>query len=142
MKLKLSYICCYIKGVRQANRQTDTSYQNYPASFTKNFTSNLMSAKKSQRITVNGRNLQFLQNLAEQMDETDLTATLSYLLTDVRCLGYQIGQKPQPQPLQAPLGYSFDTSTFEKVAPIPDVDRNYQETDPIISRLANLLEEF
>lgn len=101
-----------------------------------------MSAKKSQRITISGRNLQFLQNLAEQMDESDLTATLSYLLTDVRCLGYQIGQKPQPQPQQAPLGYAFDTSTFEKAVTLPDVERNYQETDPVIARLANLLEEF
>lgn len=100
-----------------------------------------MSAKKSQRITISGRNLQFLQNLAEQMDETDLTAALSYLLTDVRCLGYGIGNKPQPQPLQTPIGYSFDPSTFEKATPIPEVDRNYSE-DPIIARLANLLEEF
>lgn len=100
-----------------------------------------MSAKKSQRITISGRNLQFLQNLAEQMDETDLTATLSYLLTDVRCLGYAIGQKSQPQPQQVPLGYSFDTSTFESAIPIPDVDRNYSE-DPIIARMSQLIEEF
>ncbi len=101
-----------------------------------------MSAKKSQRLSISGRNLQFLQNLAEQMDETDLTATLSYLLTDVRCLGYAIGQKPQSQPQQTSLGYTFDTSTFEKTSPIPDIDRNYQETDPVIARLSTLLEEF
>ena len=102
-----------------------------------------MSAK-SQRITVSGRNLQFLQNLAEQMDETDLTATLSYLLTDVRCLGYQIGNKPQPQPQpqQAPLGYSFDTSTFEPAfAPLQD-NQNTVEIDPVIARMASLIEEF
>lgn len=97
---------------------------------------------KSKRISVSGRNLQFLQQLSHDMDESNLTEVLSYLLTDVRLLNYQIGNKPQPQPQQAPLGYAFDTSTFEKTVPIPDVDRNYQETDPIISRLANLIEEF
>jgi len=96
-----------------------------------------MSARKSQRISISGRNLQFLQNLAEQMDENDLTAALSYLLTDVRCLGYAIGQKPAPQPQQAPIGYSFDSSTFEqklepKFEPIPD---NQNVVDPLLERL-------
>ena len=102
-----------------------------------------MSVQKSQRITVSGRNLQFLQQLSHDMDESNLTEVLSYLLTDVRLLNYQIGNKPQPQPqpLQAPIGYSFDPRSFEKAAPIPEVDRNYSE-DPIIARLSSLIEEF
>jgi len=92
-----------------------------------------MSARKSQRISISGRNLQFLQNLAEQMDENDLTAALSYLLTDVRCLGYAIGNKPAPHPQQAPIGYSFDPSTFERVVPIPEQNQNH--IDPTIQRL-------
>jgi hypothetical protein len=93
-----------------------------------------MSAHKSQRITVSGRNLQFLQQLSHDMDEQSLTEVLSYLLTDVRLLNYQIGNKPAPMPItQAPIGYSFDTSTFERAAPVPDVDRNY--IDPTIQRL-------
>lgn len=95
----------------------------------------------SKRITVSGRNLQFLQQLSHDMDESNLTEVLSYLLTDVRLLNYQIGNKPQPQPLQAPIGYSFDPSSFERAAPIQEVDRNYSE-DPIIARMANLIEEF
>ncbi|MGI8501126.1 MAG: hypothetical protein ACR2LR_08290 [Hassallia sp.] len=102
-----------------------------------------MSAQKSQRFSISGRNLQFLKTVAAQMDETDLSAVLSYLLTDVRCLGWRVGEKPQPQPQsqQAPIGYSFDPSTFERVAPIPEQNQNVSE-DPIISRLAALLEEF
>lgn len=95
-----------------------------------------MSAQKSQRITVSGRNLQFLQQLSYDMDEQSLTEVLSYLLTDVRLLNYQIGNKPAPMPItQAPIGYSFDTSTFERVAPIPDTDRNHFEVDATIQRL-------
>ena len=100
-----------------------------------------MSAKKSQRFSISGRNLQFLKTIAQQMDETDLSAALSYLLTDVRCLGWRVGDKHQPQPLQAPLGYNFDPSTFERVAPIPEQNQNYSE-DPIIARFASLIEEF
>lgn len=101
-----------------------------------------MSAKKSQRFSISGRNLQFLQNLAEQMDEIDITAALSYLLTDVRCLGYAIGQKPQPQPQpqRSPLGYNFEPA-FEAIAPIQEQTQNYSE-DPIIARFASLIEEF
>jgi hypothetical protein len=100
---------------------------------------------KSQRITVSGRNLQFLQQLSQDMDENSLTEVLSYLLTDIRLLNYQIGNKPSPvppQPQQTSLGYSFDSSTFERFATIPDVDRNYQESDPIIARMSQLIEEF
>jgi hypothetical protein len=98
---------------------------------------------KSQRITVSGRNLQFLQQLSQDMDENSLTEVLSYLLTDIRLLNYQIGNKPAPtpqQPQQASLGYSFDPSTFEHST--PDINRNYQEIDPIIARFATLIEEF
>ncbi len=99
---------------------------------------------KSTRITVSGRNLQFLQELSEQMDEPNLAAVMTYLLTDIRGLGYTFGTKapqPQLQQTQAPIGY-FDPSTFERAATIPDVNRNYTEQDPIISRLASLIEEF
>ena len=105
-----------------------------------------MPTNKSQRITVSGRNLKFLRTLALQMDETNLTEVLSYLLTDVRCLGYAIGNKPtptpQPQPQQTSIGYAFDPATFEPAFPKPDVDRNHLETDPIIRRMADLIEEF
>ena len=95
-----------------------------------------MSANKSQRITISGRNLQFLQELSEQMDEPNLAAVMTYLLTDIRGLGYKFGDKPAPQPqLQAPIGYSFDTSTFEPAfAPLQE-NQNVVEIDPTIQRL-------
>ena len=89
---------------------------------------------KSQRITVSGRNLQFLQQLSQDMDENSLTEMLSYLLTDIRLLNYQIGNKPAPTPQpQSPIGYSFDTSTFEPAfAPLQE---NQNVVDPTIQRL-------
>ena len=99
---------------------------------------------KSQRITVSGRNLKFLRTLAEQMDETNLTEVLSYLLTDVRCLGYAIGNKPMPTPTpqQSHIGYAFEPASFEPAFTINhDVDRNYH-VDPLIARMASLIEEF
>jgi len=107
-----------------------------------------MSAKKSQRITVSGRNLEFLHQLSSDMDESDLTKVCEYLLTDVRLLNYQIGNKisqPQPQQpqLQTPIGYSFDTSSFEP-AFIPTHEENHinNQTDEVILRLASLIENF
>lgn len=103
---------------------------------------------KSKRITVSGRNLQFLQQLSRDMDESNLTEALSYLLADIRLLNYQIGNKPaqQPQQAQTPIGYAFDPATFEP-AFVPNIDgdrheRNHIEIDPIISRMASLIEEF
>ncbi|MBW4449190.1 MAG: hypothetical protein KME22_03915 [Hassallia sp. WJT32-NPBG1] len=115
---------------------------------------------KSTRITISGRNLQFLQELAEQMDESNLASVMTYLLTDIRGLGYKFGDKPAPtapQP-QAPIGYSFNPSAFEPAfAPIRESDtvgalrdgqrpaagdRNQLEIDPIIARMASLIEEF
>jgi hypothetical protein len=90
---------------------------------------------KSQRISVSGRNLQFLQQLSQDMDENSLTEVLSYLLTDIRLLNYQIGNKPAPtpQPQQTSLGYSFDTSIFEPAfAPLQN---NENAIDPTIQRL-------
>jgi hypothetical protein len=96
-----------------------------------------MSAQKSQRITVSGRNLQFLQQLSQDMDEQSLTEVLSYLLTDVRLLNYQIGNKPAPMPQQTSIGYTFEPA----FAPIPD-NHNVLEIDPIIARMSQLIEEF
>lgn len=98
---------------------------------------------KSQRLTIRPHNIQFLQILAAQMGISDLSEALNYLLLDCKGLGYTFGNKPQPQPqpLQAPIGYSFDATTFEKVTPIQEADRNYSE-DPIIARLSSLIEEF
>jgi hypothetical protein len=99
---------------------------------------------KSIRISVGGRNLQFLRELSEQMDEPDLGAVMAYLLADVRCLNYAIGNKPphQPQQQTAPLGYSFNISTFEPaIAPSQD-NQNTVEIDPVIARMASLIEEF
>ncbi|MBW4450049.1 MAG: hypothetical protein KME38_25255 [Spirirestis rafaelensis WJT71-NPBG6] len=90
---------------------------------------------KSIRITVSGRNLKFLQELSEQMDEPNLAAVMTYLLTDIRGLKYRFGDKPAPVPqqAQAPIGYAFDTSTFEPAfAPIPN---NQNAVDPTIQRL-------
>jgi hypothetical protein len=100
---------------------------------------------KSTRITISGRNFLFLQELAEQMDEPNLAAVMTYLLTDIRGLGYKFGDKPAPtapQP-QVPIGYAFTPPAFESAFPERDRnERNYQETDPVIARLSNLIEEF
>jgi hypothetical protein len=95
---------------------------------------------KSQRISVSGRNLQFLQQLSQDMDESSLTEVLHYLLTDIRLLNYQIGNKPAPVPQTVPIG--FDSSTFEPFQPafVPNIDgdhneRNHIEIDPTIQRL-------
>lgn len=97
-----------------------------------------MSANKSQRFSISGRNLQFLKTVAEQMDETDLSAALSYLLTDVRCLGWRVGDKPAPQPItQAPLGYSLNayepTPNFE--ADRNQLEETFSAPDPLLERL-------
>jgi len=103
---------------------------------------------KSTRITISGRNLRFLQQLSDQMDEPNLAAVMTYLLTDIRGLGYKFGDKPAPTPTlqpQAPIGYSFNPSAFERVAPVRESDRNernYIESDPVIARMASLIEEF
>jgi len=76
------------------------------------------------------------------MGITDLSEALNYLLLDVKGLNYQFGDKPAPQPQKTPIGYSFyDPTTFETVTPVLDGDRNHLE-DPVISRLASLIEEF
>lgn len=102
-----------------------------------------MQTSKSQRFTISGRNLQFLKTIAEQMDETDLSAVLSYLLTDVRCLGWRVGEKPHPQPItQTSLGFEPFQPAFTPNRDGDRHERNYTELDPIISRLATLIEEF
>lgn len=105
-----------------------------------------MSAK---RITVRAHNVQFLESLAIQMGVSDITEVLNYLLLDCKGLGYSFGNKPAPQPQQqqAPIGYTtFDPTTFEPAfSPTPERDcneRNYQEIDPIIARMSQLIEEF
>lgn len=100
-----------------------------------------MSAKKSQRLTIRSHNIQFLETLASQMGISDLSEVINYLLLDCKGLNYQFGNKPAPQSQQAPIGYSFDPSTFESAAPIPQQNQNYSE-DPIITRFASLIEEF
>jgi hypothetical protein len=89
---------------------------------------------KSTRITISGRNLKFLQELSEQMDEPNLAAVMTYLLTDIRGLGYRFGDKSAPiQQPQSRIGYSFDPNTFEPAfAPIQN---NQNTIDPTIQRL-------
>ena len=91
---------------------------------------------KSQRITVKSHNIEFLKRLGAQMGLTDLSEVLNYVLLDAKGLGYQFGDKPAPQPTQAPIGYTFDPSTFEPAfAPIQESDRNEFNIDPTIQRL-------
>jgi hypothetical protein len=97
------------------------------------------------RISIKKHNQAYLQELALQMGVSDITEVLNYLLLDIKGLNYKFGDKPVPTPQQAQqtsLGYSFDTSTFERIAPTPDVDRNQLEIDPVIARMASLIEEF
>lgn len=100
-----------------------------------------MSAKKSQRITIKAHNIKFLESLGAQMGITDLSEVLNYLLLDCKGLLYSFGNKSAPTPQQAPIGYNFDVSSFEKAALIPECDHNYIK-DPIITRLATLIEDF
>jgi hypothetical protein len=88
---------------------------------------------KSQRLTIKPHNIEFLKRLGAQMGITDLSEALNYLLLDVKGLNYRFGDKPTSQPQQAPIGYAFDTSTFEPAfAPIPN---NQNAVDPTIQRL-------
>ena len=85
------------------------------------------------RISIKKHNQAYLQELALQMGVTDITEVLNYLLLDCKGLGYSFGSKPAPQPQQAPIGYSFDTSTFEPAfAPLQE---NQNAIDPTIQRL-------
>lgn len=78
------------------------------------------------------------------MGLSDITEVLNYLLLDIKGLGYTFGQKPARQPQQTPIG--FDSRTFEPAfTPHIDSDRNehnYQEIDPVIARMSQLIEEF
>jgi len=102
---------------------------------------------KSQRLTIKPHNIEFLRAIAAQMEVEDLSEVLNYLILDIKGLGYKFGDKPAPTPRQAPIGYSFDTSTFEPSFSLKnDTDRNernyqessdrtYLEIDPTIQRL-------
>lgn len=99
---------------------------------------------KSSRITVRPHNVEFLKSIAAQMRINDIAEVLNYLLLDIKGLNYRYGDKPAPVTQTAPLG--FDSRNFE-TAFVPNLDsdhneRNHVEIDPVISRLANLLEEF
>ena len=100
--------------------------------------------KKSQRITIRSHNIEFLKTIGAQMGITDLAEICNYLILDCKGLGYAFGNKPQPQPQQAqtPIGYTFDTSTFESVSPLREADRNQYEIDPMVAHIASLIEEF
>ncbi|MBW4607211.1 MAG: hypothetical protein KME22_08295 [Hassallia sp. WJT32-NPBG1] len=114
--------------------------------------------QKSQRLTIKPHNIAYLQTLAYQMGLENLSEVVNYLLLDVKGLNYTFGSKPAPQPQTTPIGYGFDTATFEPVAPIQECDtvgalrdgalapagsdRNHLEVDPIIARMASLIEEF
>ena len=96
------------------------------------------------RLSIKKHNRAYLESLAFQMGVSDVSEVLNYLLLDIKGLGYTFGNKPAPhsQPItQAPIGYSFDPSTFEAIAPTQENNRNYSE-DPIITRMASLIEEF
>ena len=85
------------------------------------------------RLTIKKHNQEYLRSLASQMGITDIAEVLNYLLLDIKGLNYQFGDKPSPKP-QQPIGYTFDTSTYEPTfVPTPECDRN--QIDPTIQRL-------
>lgn len=97
-----------------------------------------MPKSKSQRITIKPHNIAYLQSLASEMGLNDLREVLNYLLLDVKGLNYRFGNKPAPQPItQAPIGY-----TFEPAFTPQSNTQNLAETDPIIARMSQLIEEF
>ncbi|MGI8500684.1 MAG: hypothetical protein ACR2LR_06035 [Hassallia sp.] len=94
------------------------------------------------RISIKKHNQVYLQSLADELQIDDLGEVLNYVLVNIRGLGWSYkDNKPVPLPQQTQLGYNFDPSTFERIAPIPEQNQNYSE-DPIIARFASLIEEF
>ena len=92
------------------------------------------------RLSIKKHNQAYLESLAEQMGISDISEVLNYLLLDIKGLGYTFGIKsaPQPQPtIQAPIGY-----TFEPAFTPQENTQNFTETDPIIARMSQLIEEF
>lgn len=73
------------------------------------------------------------------MGISDISEVLNYLLLDIKGLGYSFGNKPAPQPIpQTPIGYTFEPA----FTPIQENIQNSTETDPIIARMSQLIEEF
>jgi hypothetical protein len=95
------------------------------------------------RISIKKHNQAYLESLALQMGITDISEVLNYLLLDIKGLNYQFGNKPQPQSRQAPIGYTFDTSTFEpSIQPLHEHNHTNNQADETILRLASLIENF
>ncbi|MCV3214517.1 hypothetical protein OGM63_13510 [Plectonema radiosum NIES-515] len=106
-----------------------------------------MSAQKSQRLTIRAHNIEFLKTIGAQMGISDLAEICNYLILDCKGLGYAFGNKPQPQPTpqqpQAPIGYAFDSSTFEPAfQPTHKQNHINNQADETILRLASLIENF
>lgn len=94
----------------------------------------------TMRISIKKHNQIYLESLASQMGITDISEVLNYLLLDIKGLGYQFGNKPVPQPqpiTQTPIGY-----TFEPAFTPQSNTQNFTETDPIIARISQLIEDF
>ncbi|WP_414579306.1 hypothetical protein [Anabaena sp. CCY 9402-a] len=96
------------------------------------------------RLSVNATHNQFLQTIASQMSASPAEA-LNYLLWELRRQNFSFGSPlqsplPSPQPaLQPQIGFKSPGAIahFEEVsAELP------QEIDPIISRIAGLIENF
>lgn len=90
------------------------------------------------RLSIKKHNQAYLESLASQMGISDISEVLNYLLLDIKGLGYSFGSKPAPQPItQTPIGY-----TFEPAFTPQENTQNFAETDPIIARMSQLIEEF
>ena len=110
------------------------------------------------RITVKTQNLAYFQALQSQMECSNPTEALNHLLMDLKRRGYSFldGMEYIPQPLEIgqPTPKVSKTARYKKPATIKTIAPtqatellelpvlNNAEVDPIIQKLAALLEDF
>jgi hypothetical protein len=107
------------------------------------------------RITIKAQNLAYFQALQSQMECSNPTEALNHLLMDLKRRGYSFldGMEYIPQPLELtqPVPKVSKTARYKKpstvkaIAPTPLTELpvlNSAEIDPIIQRMAALLEDF
>lgn len=113
---------------------------------------------KQMRITVKKHHEQYLQMISAQMGVSDTAEALNMLLWELRRINYAFGS-PLPQYPMTNDQQHYDPSTFETQATAmsglswqpqsPQAIRDFedsqelqQEIDPIIARMALLVDEF